>query len=471
MICYRCGSELTKSDFCPECGEKVSLYKKIMSLSNVYYNDALEKANVRNLSGAVTSLQQSLKLNKNNIEARNLLGLIYYETGDTVAALSEWVISKNLETAENHADKYMNELRNNPTRLDMLNQNIKKYNLALKYSRDGSFDVAIIQLKKVLSSNPKFLAAHQLLGLLYLKAENYAKAEKELSKALSIDNGNTMTRRYLQEAQAMLTPDEDNDMPLTERKITGDVVEYKNGNETIIQPIHSLQPKGAVSLISIAIGIVLGALAAVFLILPGRISEVNQTANNRISAISEEADVKAADLMESESTIDDLNAQVKDLQSTLDSYSETDETVTAMNELMAAINVYITNRSDTASIAKHMDKVDMKAVGSSASEEFTTLYNTMIDIVGPTLSNYYYKSGYAAYDSQDYKTAITDLGKAYGYNKTNEAALYFEASAYYENGDSAKAKKIYDQVIDEFPDTKYATNAETRIAEINNEEG
>ena len=56
----------------------MSLYKKIMHVSNMYYNEGLERAGVRDLSGAINSLRQSLKFNKNNIEARNLLGLVYF---------------------------------------------------------------------------------------------------------------------------------------------------------------------------------------------------------------------------------------------------------------------------------------------------------------------------------------------------------------------------------------------------------
>ena len=41
-------------------------------------------------------MKRSLKFNKLNIQARNLLGLVYFETGEAVAALSEWVISKIL---------------------------------------------------------------------------------------------------------------------------------------------------------------------------------------------------------------------------------------------------------------------------------------------------------------------------------------------------------------------------------------
>ena len=76
MICYRCGSEVEKNEFCPYCETDLSIFQRVVRISNSYYNDGLQKANVRNLSGAVISLKQSLKFNKYNIEARNLLGLV-----------------------------------------------------------------------------------------------------------------------------------------------------------------------------------------------------------------------------------------------------------------------------------------------------------------------------------------------------------------------------------------------------------
>ena len=60
MKCYHCDCELTDQDTCPTCGADVALYKKLMSLSNLYYNEGLEKATVRNLTGAAESLHQSL---------------------------------------------------------------------------------------------------------------------------------------------------------------------------------------------------------------------------------------------------------------------------------------------------------------------------------------------------------------------------------------------------------------------------
>ena len=126
MICYKCGCSLSEHDFCTNCGADVTLYKKIIGASNYFYNDGLAKANIRDLSGAIASLRQCLKLNKNHVEARNLLGLIYFETGEVVAALSEWVISTNLRPKKNIAEDYINMIQDNQARLDTINATIKR---------------------------------------------------------------------------------------------------------------------------------------------------------------------------------------------------------------------------------------------------------------------------------------------------------------------------------------------------------
>ena len=76
------------------------------------YNTGLERAQVRDLSGAIEALKQSLWFNKDNLQARNLLGLCYFEIGESVAAFSEWVISKSindkrLHEKDNLADTYL----------------------------------------------------------------------------------------------------------------------------------------------------------------------------------------------------------------------------------------------------------------------------------------------------------------------------------------------------------------------------
>ena len=71
--------------------------RKNAQIANSFYNLGLEKARMRDLSGAAHSLKDSLHFNKYQTDARNLLGLIYYESGEVADALVQWVISLNLQ--------------------------------------------------------------------------------------------------------------------------------------------------------------------------------------------------------------------------------------------------------------------------------------------------------------------------------------------------------------------------------------
>ena len=201
MNCVNCGTYLTDPDleYCPRCGCNVLIQKKVDYLSKYYYNQGLEKATIRDLSGAITCLKQSLTYNKANIDARNLLGLVYFETGEVVAALSEWVISKNLRPNKNLASEYINKLQANPNKLEAINETIRKYNHALALCREGHEDMAAIQLKKILAQNSKLIKGYHLLALIWIKDKEWNKARRILKKAARIDKTNTTTLRFLKE--------------------------------------------------------------------------------------------------------------------------------------------------------------------------------------------------------------------------------------------------------------------------------
>ena len=105
--------------------------RRLTAISNSYYNIGLEKAHQRNLSGAIVCLNKALQFNKHHIEARNLLGLVYYEIGEIGEALVSWVISSNIEPSGNRALRFLDRLQRKENRLDIYEQNIHKYNQAL----------------------------------------------------------------------------------------------------------------------------------------------------------------------------------------------------------------------------------------------------------------------------------------------------------------------------------------------------
>ena len=445
---------------------------RLASLSNRFYNEGLEKASVRDMTGAINSLRDSLKFNKNNIDARNLLGLIYYETGEVVPALSEWVISKNLKAEDNIADSYMDMVRNNPSELETINQTIKKFNIALNYCHQDSLDLAVIQLKKVLSLNSKFIKAHLLLALLYLKNGNWDRAKIESQKALKLDSGSVLAKRYLKEADSMLLPGESgklvSDVAAAE---SDDVIRYNSGNEMIIQPIKKSAISRSNSIWGILLGIVLGVAVACFLILPQRVQSINSSNQEKIAKISEESDSKSAQIVEQEQQITKLQQQIETLSAQVTDYEGVDSTSAAMNSLMKAVDLYMEDSSDIEGMADAMSGLDLDAISGDVSPEFTALYDKLMTKVGPELATSYYNTGYDAYKAENYEVAITNLSKAYQYDNTNVNTLYYLGNAYYANNDLDKAKEVFDAVITNFPNTQSASAAETKLAEINNSNG
>ncbi len=470
MVCYNCGCRLSEHDFCTGCGVDVALYKKIIYMSNRYYNDGLDKASVRDLSGAIVSLRQSLKFNKNNIDARNLLGLVYFEMGETVAALSEWVISKNLRPKKNIADDYIDMIQTNQSRLDAINQTIKKYNQALLYCYQDSQDLAVIQLKKVLSYNPKYVKAHQLLALLYINIEEWEKAHKELVKCSQIDTNNTITLRYLKEVEHMLMPEEGERTANKKKLFSEDVIRYQSGNETIIQPINANERKGVTSLLNLGIGLIIGIAIAWFLILPAQIQNAKAGINSELRVVSEQSDAKTATIDELNQKVQSLSDENTTLKEELQSYQGTDGALKATDGLMMAVSTYLTNSEDIEAVALYMESLETEEGDEvTRTASFDTLESSFLALVSPALATYYYDTGYASYRSDDYESAIPNLERAYRYDTTNGDALFYLGNSYRRTGDNDKAKEIYAQVIDDFPGTEKARNSETYLAEINNE--
>ena len=468
MNCYQCGCTLSEHDFCTNCGADVSLYKRIIYISNRFYNDGLEKAGVRDLTGAITSLRQSLKFDKNNVEARNLLGLVYFETGEVVAALSEWVISKNLRPKKNIADDYINMIQTNQNRLGTINQTIKKYNQALTYCNQDSLDLAVIQLKKVLSLNPKFIRAHQLLALLYINNEEWEKAKRELGKCLEIDTNNTATLRYLKEVDEMVLP-EDGVKGSSKKKKSDEVVKYQSGNETIIQPVNIKEGRGVTSLLNLGIGLAIGIAIAFFLILPARIQTAKATIDEDLKKVSEQSDAKTATIDELQQQLGELQTQNETLQQDLSAYMGADGSLQSVESLMKAAGAYLTNPEDITTVVGYLDEIESekaKEEGQESSEAFDSLYNTLFALVGPQIAESYDEEGHNAFWAGNYEEAIPNLAKAYQYDATNGQALFDLANSYYRLGDETKAKELYEEVIRLFPNTEKADKSEGFLAEM-----
>jgi tetratricopeptide (TPR) repeat protein len=428
--------------------------KKIVYQSNYWYNDGLRKAQIRDMSGAIASLRSSLQFNRENIAARNLLGLVYYGIGEVPKALVEWIISKNLRPRDNIANYYIDTVQSAAAELETINHAIKKYNQCLAYCRQNGEDLAVIQLKQVVASHPTFLKAYQLLALLYLHTGQYTRARQMVRQARKLDVGNETTLRYMRELTSR--QGRKRQRPLKRKE---DAVEYRHGNEMIIQPKHSRLKEMAnhLAVANIFVGAAIGAAIIWFLVAPA----VNQSSSDRLNS----------QMRDYSDQIQSLEAQVSAQTRTLDDYRAAGEALEAnasaaegYEKLMTVSDQYDSEEYSNASMAEALLEISKDTLG----EKGQALYDELAANVFPGACESYLASGTEALEAADYETAIGDLGKVVrmdaGYNEGQ--ALYELARAYWNNGDSENASKYFQQVVDGYGDSEYAEDAQQSLDEI-----
>ena len=373
MNCMNCGAFLTDMDldYCTNCGYNVLIQKKVDYLSKIFYNQGLEKASNRDLSGAIACLKQSLMYDKRNIRARNLLGLVYFETGEVVSALSEWVISKNLQPTRNLASEYINKLQANPNKLAAINETIKKYNHALMLCREGHEDMAAIQLRKILTQNSKLIKGYHLLALIQMKNGEWNKARRILKKAARIDKTNTTTLRFLREVDeqtGVTTRLEKKKKGLfrsgTKENPDTDIL----GSERVAQPtVYREHSKVSVFFILMA-GIAAGAVAFWLLAVPAIRQGIYQEANQQIVQYSESLASQGAELTKAQ-------GEAKESGDTVESVTQELTTEQAKSEsyqaLLQAYTYYQQQNLDEAAV--EIQKVHVDVLTDSMKSVYTTI--------------------------------------------------------------------------------------------------
>lgn len=452
MRCIYCNTPLAAIDYCPGCGADVTLQKRIVRISNLLYNEGLEKALVRDMEGAITCLKRSLKFNKENIDARNLLGLCYYETGEAVSALCEWVISKNLKGEDNIADSYINELQSNKNRLDTINQTIRKYNQSVLYCREDNEDMAIIQLKKVISQNSKFVKAYQLLALLYMKRQEYERARRLLKKAANIDTTNTTTLRYLQEIEDVTGKStrvgkKHWRFEKEKEEAVSGTLRYMSGTEMVIQPTTFRDSSTIATFINIILGILLGGAIVWFLVVPANRQEVNDEANRQVTDANTKLASEAARAQDLQDEIDGYKSQV---DSANQDKEDALKKAQSYDDLLAAVNKYVSGDVSGASTA--VAALDASDFDGNAK----TLYDSMASAVGTSLFSQYYNTGATAYLAGDYTTAADQLQKAVDADTERKSSDYAQAMlclgiSYYQLGQQDKANEILNKFTEYYP--------------------
>ena len=456
MNCSKCNSPLGAGQFCTTCGLNHKYIKKACNTADYYYNAGLSKANVRDLSGAKEDLKKSLRYNKYHIDARNLLGLIYFETGEVVEALKQWVISINYDDQNNPAQRYLNEMQE-PDFLEGIRQVVKKYNLALQYAQQGSEDLALIQVKKVISVMPKFVEARLLLALLYMHGGKMEDAKKQVEKVLKIDCFHPMAVRYYKEITG------ERPTVLHSRKVQAEA-KVQAEKKTVRQDLNKYMDPGSGNrslIVSLVIGIVLGVVAMWVLIMPNQRFNVSSDYKALQVEYKDTVAAKDATITQLEDDKASLEKENKTLTDRLEVYAGKDGEDGMYDAILKASQLYATGQTIEAAKAL-LDVEEDRLESDTAKSIYKTIKNNTFNAASSSL----YSQGYSSYNSYRYEEAKKLFQDSYKLNKDNADALYFLARCYHRLGDSDKAIKNYKKVLEKFPGTARASDAKKKLQEL-----
>ncbi|MFR4438789.1 MAG: tetratricopeptide repeat protein [Hungatella sp.] len=424
--------------------------KKSRQIANSYYNLGLEKAAIRDLTGAALCLKKSVRFYKYHTDARNLLGLIYYEIGEVAEALVQWVISMNLQPVNNRAQYYLEEIQGKPGRLEQESQNVKKYNQALLHVQSGSDDLAVLQLTRVVETNPRFLKAHLVLALLYMTHEDYTKAGKSLYQVLQIDKNHPKALWYMS-----IVKDHTGRAEIERRKLKNAFSHRQMQDDDIIIPPTYKENTGWQTVANIIVGFLIGVAAFYFLILSAHTRALNDTHNKEIIRYSEELNQKNLE-------IDKLKEQAEQYQ------AEKEEAENNLQTMMDSSGGELKQYQQVIQMLDAYQKEDMEAMAVLYSNLDSSLIQD-----GPTkevlgeIQAVMTESGYqtladmgdreAAAGNQD--AALDYYQKSLNIKGDNPQVIFNMAMIYKAKEETDTSNELFGQVIMNYPNTELAQKA------------
>ncbi len=459
MKCPKCGHVITKRrKRCEVCGQDISMYERLCRISNSFYNRGLERARVRDLSGAVTMLKKSLEINKENTEARNLLGLVYFEMGEVVAALGEWVISKHFHPEDDEADSLIEKVQSDTVAFDQLNQSIKKYNIALANAKRQDDDLAILQLKRVISMNPKYIRALLLLALVYLKNCEYEKARRCLVRVQKVDVGNVDALRYMEEIRLHTQPG-------TQGADLSKEEDYNGAPQ--IAPISSYREDkpNFIAFLTFFLGIVIGVAVIYYMAVPNIrqsiVEEYNQKERD-YSALLSSKDITISSLESNarilENTIADLESEIRNAENYVP--VDYEPFIELFRRYYQYINTEEPLETETVKLINDIYAMDISEFPKEGAGR--ALYASMKADMDGRVAAMYFAEAMETYATNP-AVSLKPLEQAYGYHPNDVEIMYHLARVYHTLGQLEQAKVLYEGILADYAESTRAQEAEVYL--------
>lgn len=431
--------------------------KKIRLISNSLYNAGLERAKRRDLTGAAEYLKKCLNLNKYHTDARNLLGLIYYEVGEVSEALVQWVISMNFKKQDNRADFYLDQIQRKQERLESASTTIQKYNQALQQAQMGSDDLATLQLTRVVEANSHFVKAHLLLALLHISHEDYTKAGKSLYKVLKIDKNNPKANWYME-----IVKEHTGKADVERRKLKNAFSHRQMQDDDVIMPPTYKENTGLQSVLNIGVGLLLGAAVIFFLVMPAKIKQANNAHTQELIQYNEQLNQKNEEIDSLNESIETSKKDKEEAENRLDTMLNSNDSV--LNQYAKLVKMLQAYRNDNLTEAVSLyegfdpslftDQTVLSIANGIKQDIESNGYQTLEDLAYTMWS-----AGRMSEALAYYQTCLT-------IRPANPKVLFNMGMIYRSQGNTEQAVEMFTQIVTQYANSEQAEKARQQLVEL-----
>ncbi len=453
MKCPNCGYFIRQGVVCPNCGVDAFIFRKTRNTSIRLYNKGLDLAKVRDLTGAIKALEQSVLFDKNNYIARNLLGLVHYEKGQIADALKQWIVSASIEKKNNPASRYIETVQKDGRKLEKKNDAIQFYNQAIAYLQQGSDDLALIQLKRALEYNKNFVEACNLMTLCCLQENNIERASYFVQKVLKIDQYNPLALRYARELNIAEKKETKNNTNTDTVKRTDAAPPVPTYRRQIRQ--NSIKNE----IISFLIGGVSVAIVLLSLVMPALSEQKDKTIDDlrsKVSAATANGNITPEELTE-------LRQRAAKLEEENNKYKA--EAIKQQNSALLQEAAALSENGNHIEAAAKIVLID----SSNFTEEEKATLNTLQLSILPEAASALYTQGSSEFLNKNYDAAKENLENCLKYASSEDFiddTFYYLGQIAQEKNDITTAQLYYQRILDEYPESNHVANAQNALEQL-----
>ncbi len=357
---------------------------------------------------------------------------------------------------------------------DNVRNSVFLYNKAIDSLRNGSEDIAIIELKKAVSMNPNFNEALNLLGICYSFTGDKEKAADAFAKVVSSEPNSVYAMNFMQrsgigEAIPTALKSKQQKKPALEqpgeplKRIRDKKPEKPEKPEKSVSSFiidNNKNKRMIANVVKIGAGFVAGFVlsAAIFMSLPKQEAVIQplqeENIDTAISQANAELETKYAEL---ESKYQVLLQDKEEAARQVDYYKGAFrlfevESLVGSKEYESA--------ADMLMLMKSIDFEDAE------KDKFDSLYTKVMPLAAKSA----YDKGYKLYNQKKYQEALENLEKVRMYDAKNSkmsAALYYMGRCNQVLKDPRSALALFQELADGgYPESWYTRNARLRISEL-----